>query len=437
MVKTRGVRAKQASSNRKSTDTAAHHCADNSAADANAESQYIQINTDALEEIYEDASFTVPNIPKDSKHIIKANKAVGTGHARIHHSISQPIKNTASLSTHTHDMGPPPAQLLDLAVAPEAEPLLEREHRRSKRVASQMAEIKYKRLLEREKDPAAEQEDVSQAASLFCKIPIRKRSAIHSTIPLALQNGPDCLKHSRMLSIHPAYTDSPLLKKVLKSEQVNQGEDIIKLVHSPAHKSFIPRFTLKDITNSPVKQLLKTTNGQENKPDDTVNSVKPDGKEEHTEKADTADSCSLRSKFFLGDLDFLKGQKKARGEKIKRSEKLYLKQRKRNTSHNTGYRTVCTRKKLVVGIYNCSKAVYRDIKRERLVKFDLQNTVSIHHNGTDTPCPILIGEPRAEQPSFEWTEEKKPVDIIKRLDMGSEISLEEFVFKKVDREIEL
>lgn len=114
--------------------------------------------------------------------------------------------------------------------------------------------------------------------------------------------------------------------------------------------------------------------------------------------------------------------------------KNYQKLREINTKLNEGYKTVEIRRKAVIGLFNCTKVFFSKSKRKREVYFNLEAQVT-KHNSEDCIKPIII-KSKNNKPSFEWTSEKQIVDVVQRIDLGSEISTEDFIFKKIDKKIE-
>lgn len=191
-------------------------------------------------------------------------------------------------------------------------------------------------------------------------------------------------------------------------------EKISPMIKVIKPKGFIPHRILQEMTNS--------TSPKKDAP------VNP-GKLHHEEK-----ELPERAKFFHDDLDFLKKKKsKPKPNKtLKKAYKKYLRIKEKNTRRNRAYVTILPRRKAVIGLYSIPKTIYRKGRSDRRVYFDQQAPLSVH-NSTSDVAPILVEEDRP--PKFEWTKEKEPIDIVRRVDLTSEISMEDFVFRRLGNSV--
>lgn len=111
----------------------------------------------------------------------------------------------------------------------------------------------------------------------------------------------------------------------------------------------------------------------------------------------------------------------------------YYKEREINTKLNEGYSTVETKKRAVIEIFSCPKTFFRKSTRERTVYFTTTSQDSVHNiNGQLKP---IVVEP--VEPSFKWNGEKEIVEIVRRIELGVETTQDDFIFRKVDKGIEL
>jgi len=259
--------------------------------------------------------------------------------------------------------------------------------RKQKRKSSIQAEQKIKRLLEEEKEndlkEKCEMLEMQRENSMFCGIPKYKK-----------------------VSNDTKASDS-FISAILRPKSQN----------SPLKTATI----LQDKTNSPMKsQFLPPQK------------IAPDN----------ASSGMFNSRFFLQDLEFeeekadhedfhVSGNGDAEKIKEERSNhRTYIKARDLNTKNNEGYTTVVLRKKSVIDLFSCPKTYYRKSSRKRQVYFDLDGWVSVHNDQTNVK-PILVDS--QEMPSYEWKGKKMVVDIIKRVDLWTDYSAEELIYKKIDK----
>lgn len=266
-------------------------------------------------------------------------------------------------------------------------PVCDSGFRKQKRKSSIQAEQKIKRLLEEEKEKDLkdkwEMEEMQKENSMFCGIP----------------------KHKKV-SNETRASDS-FISAILRPKSQN----------SPLKTASI----LQDKTNSPMKSQFLSPQ-----------KIAPDN----------AASGMFNSRFFLQDLEFEEEKidhedfhvfENGDAEKIKEersNHRTYIKARDLNTKNNEGYTTVVLRKKSVIDLFSCPKTYYRKSSRKRRVYFDLDGWVSVHNDQTNVK-PILVESPEA--PSYEWNGEKMVVDIIKRVDLWTDYSAEELIYKKIDK----
>ncbi|KAI4290752.1 hypothetical protein PAPHI01_0026 [Pancytospora philotis] len=175
----------------------------------------------------------------------------------------------------------------------------------------------------------------------------------------------------------------------------------------PIHKRPLGKAVLSDKTNSPAKGLKK---------EPQVSAV-----------VAVEDTQSAASKFFLSDLKFLKPKKKTKSR-----YKEYLSVKKKNTHLNQGYATVSPRRKAVIDFNICPNSFYCTSDKPRLVTFS-NEAASRPHNTDDEPTSILKEPAPATQ--FSWEAEKERVDIIRRVNLGSEFSFDDFAFTRTGDKI--
>lgn len=267
---------------------------------------------------------------------------------------------------------------------------------RQKRASSIRAEERIKKqiLVENIANEAPNKEN--EIESFFCGLPRRKRSNAENILS----------KKNDFCRPEGSQAEDEMKTRTKDGMEDVSGSQSKDFRGSPAHK------TLKDKTNSPAKAGLK-----------------PRNKHASSHGAEEGD---FLNKFFLDDLGFLKDKKKIRKEKKKLSNR-YLKLKKRNTCFNQGYTTVSPKKKAVIDLFSCPKTFYKSVKKERAVHFDVENVVSVH-NSTNNLQPILLEQ--NDKPSFKWEKDKEKVDIVKRVDLGYETSVDDFIFRRVDKKIE-
>lgn len=201
-------------------------------------------------------------------------------------------------------------------------------------------------------------------------------------------------------------------------------------------KGFIPHYSpriLIELTNKIVNGKKVNTKAvisntiKESKTDTKMNGIASDG-----------NKLTAADKFFYDDLEFLKKKKTKKNKKSKKGSKKefkeYLKLKERNTRINRGYNTVIPRHKAIIGLDILPKTFYRKRKRNTQVFFDFDSLISVHNNMTNIK-PILIND--ESERHFEWDKEKETVDIVRRVDLEPETSIEEFVFKRVRNSVEL
>ncbi len=139
------------------------------------------------------------------------------------------------------------------------------------------------------------------------------------------------------------------------------------------------------------------------------------------------DKIGETSKFFSTDLVFLKSKKNGK----KRKYRKYIKQKTKNTLYNSKYQTIIVKKKSIISLFNCAKAVYKNIKKDKRVKFNFDAPSTDRHNNSTIIEPILLESPKYDG-EFEWNGDKQVVEIIKRLEFGSDVSIDEFQFRRVN-----
>lgn len=247
---------------------------------------------------------------------------------------------------------------------------------KSKRKSSILAEIRIKKAIENEKELFKNEKTViieNNLNSMFCGIPKNKKTL--NSVEFTNSCISDILK--------PKNTNSPLKKP----------------------------FVLQEKTNSPSKLEIFKINDKEN----TI----------------------FNSKFFLNDLQFEEEKKEQNNElaemdkaKERAQHREYLKAKEANTKDNEGYQTIVVKKKSVIDLFNCPKTFYRKGDRTRKVYFDLEAVGGPHNNSTDFQ-PILSSI--SSEPAFEWNSEKQVIEVIKRVDLYTNYSAEEFIFKKIDK----
>lgn len=116
--------------------------------------------------------------------------------------------------------------------------------------------------------------------------------------------------------------------------------------------------------------------------------------------------------------------------------KNYYKRKEVNTKLNEGYKTIEIKKKAVLEVFNCPKSFFRKSGRERQVYFSKEPT-NTPHNSNEILNPIILETKSVDQESiFEWEGEKQVVEIIRRIDLGSEISQDDFIYRRIDKQIE-
>lgn len=112
----------------------------------------------------------------------------------------------------------------------------------------------------------------------------------------------------------------------------------------------------------------------------------------------------------------------------------YLKLKDINTKYNEGYKTVEIKKKVVIDLVGCPKMFFRKSTRSRMVYFDTEVKHNTHNiNGIIKP---IITQSSSEAANFEWEGNKEVIEVVQRIDLGSDISTEEFVFKRLGNQIE-
>lgn len=172
---------------------------------------------------------------------------------------------------------------------------------------------------------------------------------------------------------------------------------------------------LFDRTNSPVKPFKSFT----------------------SEKVENTKPVDLNPAFFISD-DIIENKKDdilwENNEREATISKNYVKTRQINTKLNEGYSTVATKRKVVIDLFTCPKTFYRKNDRERKVYFNLDPVLTVH-NSQNMLNSILV-ETKNDEYQFEWNKEKEVVEIVKRIDLGSEVVVEDFLFRKVDESIE-
>lgn len=148
---------------------------------------------------------------------------------------------------------------------------------------------------------------------------------------------------------------------------------------------------------------------------------------------------SMNSAFFLPD-DLVENNgceienETEECEKYQTISKSYTKAKFINTRLNEGYLTVIPKRKAVIDLFNCPKAYFRKNNKDRKVYFDFSPVKTVHNPKEDINS-IFIDYECSSSP-FEWTGEKEIVEIVKRIDLGSDSPTEEFIYRKVDKSIE-
>lgn len=269
---------------------------------------------------------------------------------------------------------------------------------RPRRASSVRAEEKIRKRARGERPPADAQGEGSTGESPFCGLPRRRPVVrLHSIPGPRLEPAGDVLVREGGADTGSRPAGGMEGPGSLATEGV-QG----KMPGSPVHRQFICGKVLQDKTNSPA--------------------VKP--------------RAPAPAKFFLEDLGFLKEDRGAPRKKTPkdRSARRYFRLKTKNTQFNGRYTTVSPRRRSVIDLYSCPKAVYRSPRRGRTVRFDLNASAPLHNSNAKSIPPIFIASDIV--PSFSWDKDKEVVEIVKRLDLGSEISVEDFVFKRIDKTIE-
>jgi hypothetical protein len=115
------------------------------------------------------------------------------------------------------------------------------------------------------------------------------------------------------------------------------------------------------------------------------------------------------------------------------SRSIYLKEKYYNTKLNEGYKTIITKRRSIIDLFSCPKTHFRNDKKTRKVFFDFNPVLTVH-NGNEIINPIY-DENQTQNTSFEWNGEKDIVEIVKRIELCSDASEDEFIFKKLDKKI--
>ncbi|KAM0681612.1 hypothetical protein GINT2_000125 [Glugoides intestinalis] len=157
-------------------------------------------------------------------------------------------------------------------------------------------------------------------------------------------------------------------------------------------------------------------------------------------KHDIGVKPQLNTKFFVEECLLEENQPL---EKVKKEDneyiapnlsKGYLKLKDINTKYNEGYKTIEIKKKVIIDLVTCPKMFFRKSSRSRMVYFDTEAQHNTHNiNGIIKP---IITQISADTTNFEWEGEKETVEVVQRIDLGSDISTEEFVFKRLGNQIE-
>lgn len=197
-----------------------------------------------------------------------------------------------------------------------------------------------------------------------------------------------------------------------KSKKSNIPEDaksfIADILRNGCEESIENTRVLQDKTNSPRKNEI------ENKKSET----------------------NLNTKFFLDD-SLIAEVVTSSTEKEEHLDygysRAYLKLKEANTKFNEGYKIVEIKKKVVIDLFMCPKSFYRKSERPRKVYFDMDGKCS-KHNISNNLEPIIIET--NEENEFKWGGEKEVVEVVKRIDLGSEASIDDFVFSRVDKSIQ-
>ncbi|KAI5169462.1 hypothetical protein PAEPH01_0736 [Pancytospora epiphaga] len=275
------------------------------------------------------------------------------------------------------------------------------EDAKQKRASSIKANDKIKKQIAFENGDG-EKKDPQQ--TLFCGVPFKRKSLSLKILCTGKDNKKDMLENFiTKREENPIVTKRNILLSS-PSGRIDGGEKP-GVASSPAHKMFLKQGVLRDKTNSPGKSI-----GVE------------------MEYSNTCKNNKAANGFFLNDFNLPKGRKK-----ISKASKRYIKLKKRNTQYNQGYTTVTPRKKAILGLFACPKAFFRESTKERVVHFD-DSIPAGYHNSPGNVKPILL--PAIDQPLFKWEADKESVDIIRRVDLGSDISMDDFVFRRSDRSIE-
>lgn len=113
----------------------------------------------------------------------------------------------------------------------------------------------------------------------------------------------------------------------------------------------------------------------------------------------------------------------------------YLKLKEVNTKFNEGYKIVEIKRKVVIDLFMCPKSFYRKSERPRKVYFDVDMKCN-KHNTPDKIEPILTASNVDDEGEFKWSGEREIVEIVKRIDLGSEASVDDFVFNRIDKSVQ-
>lgn len=201
-------------------------------------------------------------------------------------------------------------------------------------------------------------------------------------------------------------------------------------------------FNIFENNNSRTENSIKVLQDKTNSPRKTDLQV---------EKSNLQRNAALNSKFFLCDdisienndveetvIENIGAMADDGYEKDESAiflpSKDYYAQRQINTKMNEGYETVEIKKKVIIEIYNGPKSFFRKNNRSRRVHFD-SNATNLTHNFGKQITPI-INEVANETSEFKWDGEKQTVEVVKRIDLGSGRTREDFVLVPLDKKIE-
>ncbi|KAI5151067.1 hypothetical protein ENBRE01_1876, partial [Enteropsectra breve] len=218
---------------------------------------------------------------------------------------------------------------------------------------------------------------------------------------------------------------STLLGEVLKNE-ANKENINTRSTQSKKSTPFIPHKVFGDITNSPVKRCSIA-----------VPNKRPSSKFflEDLDLQANIDSSSedICSAFQSTESD--KESISSAASPLKKKKESYIKLKEKNTKANYGYKTVAVKRKCIIELAPGERFFKRAPSQNRRVLFDLNNCISVHNGDKNNVKSILVDDSKRE--IFEWAQAKEEIEIIRRVNLGSDASVDDFVFRKVDNLAEM